>query len=166
MSISLIAAVAKNNAIGKKNGLLWDIPVDMKHFRETTSGHPIIMGKRTFESIGRVLPNRRNIVITRDPAFAFQGVEVFHSLEEALALFQNTQEEAFVIGGGEIYAQALSSADRLYITRVHENFEGDVFFPEISPIEWEEVERKDIEVSEGTSYPLSFIIYTRTKQTV
>ena len=140
--ISLIAAIGKNYELGKKNALLWNMPLDMKHFRETTKARTVIMGLKTFESIGRPLPNRRNIVITRNIAFSAPGVEVSNSLEETLAKWKDSNEEAFVIGGGEIYRQAMEKADKLYITHVDASFpDADTFFPEINPLVWNEISR-------------------------
>lgn len=170
MILSLIAAIGKNNELGKDNKLLWDLPSDMRHFRETTSGHPVIMGRKTFESIGRPLPKRRNVVITRDANYARDGIEVVHSLEEALQLFNHSakpktspeepDEEVFVIGGAEIYKQSLPYANRLYITRVDQNFEADAFFPVISP-EWKEVFCDSYAPDEAHAYPYSFVIYEK-----
>lgn len=160
MILSVIAAIGKNNELGKDNKLLWDLPDDMRHFRETTSGHPVIMGRKTFESIGRALPKRRNIVITRDPSYTQDGIEVVHSLEEALNLFRESSEEAFIIGGAEIYKQSLPFANRLYITRVESNFEADAFFPEIST-EWKEKSREEHPADETHAFPYSFIIYEK-----
>jgi dihydrofolate reductase len=148
--ISLIAAIGKNNELGKKNTLLWNLPADMKHFRETTKGHTVIMGQKTFESIGRPLPNRRNIVVTREEGFKAEGVEVSMSLEDTLASFADSTEEVFVIGGGQIYKQGIEKAGRLYITHVDmEDKEADTYFPEIIPIIWNETKheehQKDIE---------------------
>src|ERR1035437_7501180 len=126
MIISLIAAISRNNVIGRDNKLLWNMPADMKHFREKTSGHTVIMGRKTFESIGKPLPNRKNIIITRDKTYLRHGVDIVNSLEEALQLasleqgkeFEENQDEVevFIIGGGEIYKQAIDKADKLYIT--------------------------------------------------
>ncbi|MBI2017667.1 dihydrofolate reductase [Candidatus Daviesbacteria bacterium] len=132
MRISMIAAIAsENRAIGKNNRLIYHIPQDLKRFKEITSGHPIIMGRKTFESIGVPLPNRRNIVITRDEDYFAEGVSVTHSLEEALGLVQN-EEEVFIIGGGEIYKQAIGIANKLYLTVIEDNPDADVFFPDYS----------------------------------
>ena len=130
--ISIIAAIARENrAIGKNNKLLWHIPEDMKHFRELTSGHTVIMGQKTFGSIGRALPNRTNIVLTDDENFLPEGVAVCHSIEESLEKAQEVErEEIFIIGGGMVYKQFLPLAKRLYLTLVDGHFEGDVFFPE------------------------------------
>lgn len=129
--ISVICAIAKNRAIGKNNQLLWHIPEDFKHFKETTTGHPIMMGQRTFESIGRPLPNRRNIVITNDPSFCAEGCEIVHSIPEAIEKACEVEtDEIFFIGGGMIYQQAVPMADKLYLTVVDQEFEADTFFPE------------------------------------
>lgn len=157
--ISLIAAIGKNNELGKKNTLLWHMPADMKHFRETTSGHAVLMGRKTFESIGRPLPKRRNIVITRDASFAADGVEAAHSLEEALALVKN-EDEAFVIGGAEIYKQSLPFAGRLYITHVGaEDKAADAFFPEIIPVVWNEISREEHPADADNPHAYAFSVY-------
>ena len=128
--ISIIVAVAENLAIGRNNALLWHIPEDMKHFRELTTGHVVVMGQRTYESIGRPLPNRTNIVVTDDPNFQAPGCEVLSSLEEALAFArEHESEEVFIIGGGMVYRQTLPLVDRLYLTVVKVSPEADTFFP-------------------------------------
>ena len=128
--ISMIAAVAKNLAIGKNNQLLWHLPEDLKRFKQLTSGHAIIMGSKTYESLGRPLPRRTNIVIAKDPNYKAQGCVVAHSIEEALTEAKKIEPvEIFVIGGGSIYTQFLPLADKLYVTEVAKNFDGDVFFP-------------------------------------
>jgi dihydrofolate reductase len=172
MILSLISAVANNNVIGGGNTLLWNLPADMKHFRETTSGHTVIMGRKTFESIGRTLPNRRNIVITRDTNYVRDDIEVVNSLEEALRLvsleqgkeFEENQDEveAFIIGGGEIYKQAIDKAQKLYITEVHQDFEGDTLFPEIDKGIWREAHRQDCEPDEKNNIPYSFVEYKKS----
>ncbi|OGE31420.1 diacylglycerol kinase [Candidatus Daviesbacteria bacterium RIFCSPHIGHO2_02_FULL_36_13] len=132
MKISMIAAIAsENNALGLNGRLIYAISDDLKRFKEITTGHPIIMGRKTFESIGMPLPNRRNIVITRDEDYFAEGVVIVHSLEEALGLVQN-EDEIFIIGGGEIYKQAIDIADKLYLTIVEENPEADTYFPDYS----------------------------------
>lgn len=136
MKISLIAAIGKNRELGKGNSLLWDIPEDMKHFRETTRGHAVIMGRKTFESIGRPLPERTNIIITRDASYLIHdtSVKVVHSLEEALEFGKTIeQEELFIIGGAQIYELAKPYADKLYLTVVDKKFpEADAYFPDYS----------------------------------
>ena len=127
--LSLIVAVARNNAIGKKNELLWHISEDLKYFKRKTMNHPVIMGRKTFESIGRPLPGRRNIVVTRRRQ-EIPGTELLHSVEEAAAMAKESAEEFFVIGGGELFRQAFPQADRLYITRIEAEAPGaDTFFP-------------------------------------
>lgn len=155
--ISLIAAIGKNNELGKDNQLLWHLPDDLKRFKELTTGHTIVMGRKTFESIGKPLPNRRNIVITRDTSYKKEGVEVIHSLEEV----ENLPEEIFIIGGGEIYAQALPFADRLYLTQVDTTLDADTFFPPFEKSEWNETERIHHKKDEKHAHSFDFILYTK-----
>ncbi|KKQ04184.1 MAG: Dihydrofolate reductase [Parcubacteria group bacterium GW2011_GWB1_36_5] len=160
--ISIIAAIGKNNELGKNNTLLWHIPADMKHFREITYGHPVIMGRKTFESIGKSLPNRKNIVITRDVKYKKDGAEVVHSLAEALDLFPDTNEEIFIIGGAEIYKQAMVVADRLYITHIEaKDSEADSFFPEIIPVVWNEVKHEEYKGGKENPFNYTFSIYKK-----
>ena len=160
--ISLIAAIGKNNELGKGNTLLWHMPADMKFFRDTTRGHAVIMGRKTFESLPGVLPNRRNVVITRDKSYLRDGVDVVHSLEEALNLFKGKNEEIFIIGGAEIYKQSMSIADRLYITHIDaEEKDADAFFPEIIPIVWNEVSHEEHEADEKNKFAYTFSIYEK-----
>jgi len=140
MIISIIVAKATNNAIGKDNCLLWHISQDLKRFKALTLSHPIVMGRKTFESIGRPLPGRRNIVISRN--FSHDGVEVASSLQEALLMCKD-DEEVFITGGGQIYKQAIDIADRLYITDVFCEPEADTYFPEIDLSKWEEQSREE-----------------------
>ncbi len=158
--VSLIAAVARNRAIGKDNQLLWHLPEDMKHFRETTRGKPVIMGRKTWESLPesfRPLPGRKNIVVSRNPAYEAPGANVAASLEAALALVGDAPE-VFVIGGEQIYRAALEFCDRLYLTEVDISPEADAFFPEVNPAIWQEVERRQ---SEASTPPCSFVTYAR-----
>ena len=134
--IIMIAAVAENNALGKNNDLLWHLPNDFKRFKEVTSGHYIIMGRKTFESFPKPLPNRTHVIITRQKDFQHEGCIVVDTLEKAIAACPKT-EDIFIIGGGEIYTQSIFFADQLDITRVHHSFEADVYFPEIDPEIWE-----------------------------
>lgn len=160
--ISIIVAIAENHAIGLNNDLLWHIPEDLKRFKRITKGHKIIMGKRTFGSLPvRPLPERTSIVISDDPEDEFEGCIMAYSIEEALARC-NPDEECFVIGGGMVYRQFLPLADKLYITRVHASFEGDVFFPEIDPAEWIESEVEPAR-EENRKMEYTFITYTRRK---
>jgi len=159
--ISIISAIGKNNEIGKKNGLLWDLPLDMKHFRETTSGHPIIMGQKTFESIGRPLPNRRNIVITLDKNYSHVGIEIVHS-PEGLNVLLDKNIENFIIGGGQIYKLFIDKADKLYITHVNAEFpDADAFFPTIDMHIWEKTKSEKYEKDELNKYNLEFAEYIK-----
>lgn len=154
--ISIIVAVAKNGVIGDKNTLLWHLREDMIHFRTTTSGHPVVMGRKTFDSIGRPLPKRTNVVITRDTNLAIEGCTVVHSLEEAVAMFDKN-EEVFIIGGAQIYAQALAVADRIYLTVIDKEYEGDTSFPEIDYSAWKEISREEYVRGEEFEHPFAFI---------
>ena len=157
--ISLIAAIGKNNELGKKNALLWNLPADMKHFRETTSGHTVIMGQKTFESIGRPLPNRRNIVLTQDKNLKIAGVEIVYSPEEVENLLDKDTEN-FVIGGGMIYKLFIDKADRLYITHVDASFpDADTFFPEIIPVVWNEIFHEEHKKDSENPFNYTFSVY-------
>ena len=162
MIISLIAALGKNNEIGKGNGLLCHLPSDLKHFKAITSGHTIIMGRKTFESLPKgALPNRRNIVVSRNAQLVVEGAEVYSSLDYAL-LKCISETEVFVTGGAQIYAQALPVADKLYITRIHTDFpEADVFFPPIDRNIWKETGRETFPADEKNPYPFTFLEYER-----
>ena len=151
-----IVAVAKNGVIGDKNTLLWHLREDMIHFRTTTSGHPVVMGRKTYDSIGRPLPKRTNVVITRDTNLAIEGCTVVHSLEEAVAMFDKN-EEVFIIGGAQIYAQALAIADRIYLTVIDKEYEGDTSFPEIDYSAWKEISREEYVRGEEFEHPFAFI---------
>lgn len=161
MSLTLIAAVADNNVIGKENGLIWRLPKDLKHFKEKTMGRPIIMGKKTYLSIGRVLPGRDNIILTRDPQFEVPGATIYHSLDEVLAKYKNTDNEAFVIGGAEIYKQLLPHADKLSITHVRHTFDGDTFFPPIDTTIWKKTSSLIEAPDENSPYEVEFAEYLR-----
>lgn len=137
MIVTIVVAIGENNAIGKNNELLWYLPKDLRHFKTITSGHTVIMGRKTFESVGKPLPKRRNIIITRNTELAIEGAEVVHTIEAALELCK-TDEEVFIIGGAEIYKMAMKHTDKIFLTVVHENFEADAFFPEIDKNLWEE----------------------------
>ena len=160
--ITLIAAVAKNGAIGYQNKLLYWLPNDLKRFKTLTSGHTIVMGRKTFESLPKgALPNRRNLVLTRNAEFSAPGVEAFPSLLSALAACGD-DEEIYVIGGASVYAEALPAADRLCLTFVDDTPEAaDAFFPTINVNQWQEVAREDHEPDDRHAYPYSFVDYTR-----
>jgi dihydrofolate reductase len=131
--VSIIAAISKNRVLGRNNDLIWRIPEDLKRFKELTSGHAIIMGRKTFESIGRALPNRTNIIITRDPNFSAPGCVIEHSLDTAIAKAKTVEPmEIFIIGGGQVYKEAIDIADKLYLTIVDAEAQGDVWFPDYS----------------------------------
>lgn len=152
--IVLVAAIAENNAIGKDNQLLWHLPEDLKRFKKITSGHIVVMGRKTFDSIGRPLPNRKNIVVTRNSEWTADGVEVCQSLDEAIELCGN--EICMILGGAQIYEQSISIADRLEITHVHASFEGDTFFPAIDNSIFETVENeKGRDSKSGLEYTFS-----------
>ena len=166
--ISLIAAIGRNYELGKNNTLLWKLPADMKHFKEITMLHAVVMGRKTFESLGKPLQNRRNIVITRDVKYkkeglpAQAGVEVVHSLSDALNLFEDKNEEIFIIGGGELYKQTMPIADKLYITHVDvEDAGADTFFPEIIPIVWNEISHEEHKKDEKNPLDYTFSIYEK-----
>ncbi|MBE6218455.1 MAG: dihydrofolate reductase [Rikenellaceae bacterium] len=158
--VSIIVAIAQNGTIGDKNSLLWHIKEDMRFFRTTTSGHAVVMGRKTFESLGsRPLPKRTNIVITRADR-VFEGALTAHSLEEAIRLAEG-DEEIFIIGGAQIYREALRIADRMYITRVMHDYEGDTSFPDIDLSEWELVAEEKHDRGEEYEYPFAFLTYER-----
>jgi dihydrofolate reductase len=158
--ISLVVAVSENNAIGKDNQLLWHLPADLKHFKNITTGHVIIMGRKTFDSIGKPLPNRRNIVITRQQELQLEGAEVVNSLEDAIQLAEN-EKEIFVIGGAQIYEQAMAICHRIYLTRVHQYFDGDAFFPAIDEQIWKEVAKEDHLPDEKNKFAYTFATLER-----
>ena len=154
--LNIIVAVAENMVIGKANQLIWHISEDMKHFKQLTLGHPVIMGRKTCESIGKPLPDRLNIVLSRDPQFQPSGCLCLASLKDAVAAARAVDENYFVIGGGDLYRQALPEAHIIYLTKIHREYEGDTFFPEISS-DWREVEAVHFERGKNFDYPFSFI---------
>jgi dihydrofolate reductase len=166
MRLALIWAMSQNRVIGRNNALPWYLPEDLKYFKRVTMGKPVIMGRKTWDSIGRPLPGRTNIVITRDRAFTAEGVKVVHSLDEAIRMAENIclingGDEAVVMGGAEIYALALPKADRLYMTQVHADVHGDAFFPEFDLESWEELGREDFKASVANPYDYSFVVLKR-----
>ena len=162
MKKSIIVAISDNNAIGRDNNLLWHISEDLRFFKRTTLGWPVIMGRKTFESIGRALPSRVNIVVSRGFSTG-EDVAVAGSLEEAFRVAEETNlERCFIIGGGQIYAQALPMVDSLVVTHVHTVIEGaDTFFPPIDPSVWAVAERSELFTDEETGYTYEFVQYTR-----
>ncbi|WP_417226969.1 type 3 dihydrofolate reductase [Amphritea sp.] len=166
MNLAIIVAQAENRVIGINNNLPWHLPEDLRYFKRVTMGKPIIMGRKTFESIGRPLPGRTNIVVSRDTTYQPENVKVVHSLEAAKALAEsicmvNGCDEAMVIGGAQIYEQALPLADRLYLTQVHAEVKGDAFFPVFHPGDWAEIGREDFLAAEHNPYDYSFIVLKR-----
>jgi dihydrofolate reductase len=163
--IILIAAVAENNALGKNNELLWHLPKDFKRFKEITSGHHIIMGRKTFESFPKPLPNRTHVVITRQKDYVCEGCIVVQDLEKAIAACPKN-EDIFIIGGGEIYSQSIHLADQLDITRVHHSFDADVYFPEIDSKIWELISEEVHLKDEKHLYDYSFQTFVRKNKNI
>ena len=159
---SLIVARAANGVIGKDNGMPWRLPADLAHFKRTTLGRPVIMGRRTWESIGRPLPGRRNIVVTRNTGFPAAGAEIVGSLDAAWHAAADA-DEVFVIGGGQLYAEAMPAADRIYVTEIGENFEGDTHFPDIDPAEWTQTLLGEHAPDERNAHRLRFLLLERSR---
>ncbi len=157
---TLIAAIANNNALGKDNDLIWHLPADLIRFRHTTTGHHILMGRNTYESIGKPLPNRTSVIITRNANYKAEGCIVVTSLEAALEIAKE-DSSPFVIGGAQIYREAINLVDQLDITEVHHDFEADVFFPEIDSSVWKETRTERFEADAKNPYPYSFVSYQR-----
>ncbi|WP_277252033.1 dihydrofolate reductase [Neptunomonas phycophila] len=168
MRLAMIVAQSSNRVIGRDNKLPWYLPGDLKYFKQATMGKPIIMGRKTFESIGKPLPGRLNIIISRDASFTAQGIKVVMSLPEAIELAESQAlidgvDEAMIIGGAQIYALALPEVERLYITQVHADIEGDAYFPEFNRSQWTELGREDFSAQGPNPYDYSFIVYQRSK---
>ena len=162
MTISLVVAASENNVIGKDNRLLWHLPNDMKFFKNTTWGMPLIMGRKTFESLGKPLAGRTNIVMTRDKDWSAEGTRVASDMQQAMKNAAETDaKETFVIGGGEIFKQVLPQASRVYLTRVHTTIEGDTFFPELPPREWKLLTQLDFDADAKHQYGYSFQVWQR-----
>jgi len=158
--ITIIAAVAANNALGKDNQLIWHLPADLKRFKKVTSNHHIIMGRKTYESLGKPLPNRVNIIITRNLNYVAEGCIVVNSLSEAIEAAKN-DPNPYILGGAEIYNQAMDIADKLDLTFVHHKFEADAFFPNINLSVWKESSREDFKADEKNKYDFSFVTYIK-----
>ncbi|WP_421317516.1 type 3 dihydrofolate reductase [Aeromonas veronii] len=162
MKISMIAAMAHDRVVGKDNQMPWHLPADLAHFKRVTLGKPVLMGRKTFESIGRPLPGRRNLVISRNPDYQAEGIEVVGSVEAALALLAGSSvEELMVIGGGHLYAEMLPSADCLYLTRIDLAVEGDTRFPAFDDGQWQRIECESHPADEKNPHPYSFEIWQR-----
>ncbi|MDX1802915.1 MAG: dihydrofolate reductase [Alcanivorax sp.] len=164
--LAMMVAKASNNVIGRDNKLPWYLPNDLKYFKQVTFGKPVIMGRKTWESLNKALPGRTNIVITRQPGYQAPGAKVVATLEEAISLAENVafidgQEEAVVMGGAEIYALALPRTERLYITEVHADVEGDTWFPALDYQQWQELGREDFAAEGPNPYDYSFVVYQR-----
>ena len=164
MKISLISAVAQNGVIGRDNDMVWHLPDDYGFFKRKTSHYPIIMGRKSLDALGKPLPNRTNIVITRNPDFTAAGTIVVHTLEEAIAEAKKADrptDEIFVIGGAEIYKMALPIATTLYLTEIHQSYDGDAYFPEFVKSEWTEVSRQPHPTDERHAAAFDFVEYER-----
>ena len=164
--LSMMVAKASNRVIGRNNKLPWYLPNDLKYFKQVTFGKPVIMGRKTWDSLGKPLPGRTNIVITRQTDFQAEGAKVVATLDEAVTLAENVafiegQDEAVVMGGAEIYALALPKTDRLYLTEVHAEVDGDTWFPEYDTSEWKEIGREDFPAEGPNPYDYSFVVYER-----
>lgn len=160
MKISIVVAFDKNQLIGRNNQLPWHLPADLKYFKNVTMGHHLIMGRKTYDSIGKPLPGRTSVVITRQHDWKAEGCLVAHSLEDAIRLCGN-QEEIFIVGGAEIFKNSLPVATDLYITKINHQFEGDTFFPEINENEWREILREDHQPDEKNKWGFSFLRFRR-----
>jgi dihydrofolate reductase len=165
MKISIIAAMGDNRVIGAQGKIPWHLPADFKKFKELTMGHPVIMGNKTFESIGKPLPGRTNIILAKDPDYAADGCLISHSLDDAIALAKEAEGsgEVFIGGGGQVYALALPMTDTIYLTKVHGVFEGDTFFPEFDESQWKLVNSEERQKDEKNSFDLTWLTYGRKK---
>ncbi len=162
MRLSIVVAMDSNRLIGKDNGLPWHLPADLAFFKKLTTGNTILMGRKTFDSIGRPLPNRRNIIITRNAEIEITGCEVVNSIEEALSLAQG-ETEVMVIGGAKLYQQILPIADRLYITQIEGEFDGDIYFPSYNEAEWSQISLDSREPDEDNQHKCHFITLDRRR---
>lgn len=162
MKLSAIVAMASNRVIGVNNTLPWRLPADLKRFKQLTMGHTLVMGRKTYESIGRPLPGRTMVVVTRQRDYAPEGVKVAHTVDEALALAQ-ADSEVFIAGGADLYAQTLDRLDRLYLTRIEREFPGDTFFPEVDFSGWKLIEQERHPAASAEDLPYAFLTYERTR---
>jgi dihydrofolate reductase len=164
-AISLVVAMARNRVIGRDNALPWRLPEDLKHFKAVTFGKPVLMGRKTFESIGKPLPGRTNLVLTRDASWKSQGAVVVRSIDEALQRSSGANELAG-IGGAEIFAQLIPLASRIYLTRIEADIAGDTFFPPLDETQWVEVERRQLAADERNAYDMTFVTFERAQGAV
>jgi dihydrofolate reductase len=165
ITLSLLVAADEHNVIGKNNQLPWHLPNDLKYFKNLTWGLPIVMGRKTFESIGKPLPGRKNIVITRNKDYQADGVEVVHQIENAIEVARQAgAREVFVIGGAEIFNSVFGKTDRIYLTRIHHRFEGDVFFPEVNESTWRLVKQHENQPDEKNKYAYTFQVWERKEK--
>jgi dihydrofolate reductase len=167
MTIALIVAASQNNVIGLNNQLPWHLPGDLQYFKAMTLGKPVIMGRKTFESIGKPLPGRDNIVISRQADYVAEGIKLVSSLKQAIELGEsinliNGAQEVMIIGGAQIYAESLRMADRVYLTRVHREVEGDAYFPELEADVWQEIAREDMTAKEPNPFDFSYLVLERS----
>lgn len=160
ITITLIAAASENNVIGKNNGMVWHLPDDFRYFKNTTKEHSVVMGRKTFDSMGKALPDRRNIVITRDQKWSAEDVDVANSLNEVFTYCRD-EREIFIIGGAEIYKQALPYAHKILLTRVHTKIDGDAYFPEFDESKWKLTDSKRHESDEKHAFAFTFEVYER-----
>jgi len=162
MILSLLVAASENNVIGKDNQLPWHLPNDLKYFKNLTWGMPILMGRKTFESIGKPLSGRKSIVITRNTDWQHEGVDVVHSIEDAILKAESFGvKEIFVIGGAEIFKTSLQKANRIYLTRIHHHFDGDVYFPEVSEQDWQLASSRFVEADEKNAFNHTYQVWER-----
>ncbi len=162
--LSVIVAIANNNVIGKDNTLIWHLPEDLKRFKKLTTGHTIIMGRKTFESLGKILPNRKHVVLTKNKDYKIdnENVEVVYSISD-IEKYINDSEEHFIIGGAKIYSLLFPYANKMYITKINESFEGDVFFPKFDETEWKEISKEKGKRDEKNDFDYEYINYERIK---
>ncbi len=159
---SIMVARSDNRVIGRDNDLVWHMPADLKYFKETTTGHYVVMGRKTYESVNKPLPGRLNIIVTRQPNYYREGCLVVHDVEQAFRLGEeNGQEELFVLGGAQIYELTLPQVDRIYLTEIKADFEGDTYFPEIDTTQWKEVKREQHTADEKNPHPYAFVVLER-----
>ncbi|WP_274424575.1 dihydrofolate reductase [Chelativorans sp. YIM 93263] len=165
MELSFVVAVTKNGVIGREGGLPWRLSTDLKRFKAITMGKPIVMGRKTWESLGRALPGRLNIVVTRDPDYSAEGAKTATSLDEAVAIAEEGSEtgcdEICIIGGGDIFREAMLKADRLYVTHIEAEIDGDTFFPAIDEDIWQPISSETVPVGEKDIYPTRYVVYER-----